>query len=376
MSGIPAPLLKELRETLVECGPFYSHRVLRTIFDDTRLKPWKNRIPEADDVEERVNLFVSKFHNTRNNAGQNVLIIFLQVLHELEEEADECQRLLTDLAIKAAYAFNQELPPMARNNLWRASAVSAGDVLSDGLASFQLPPFDSIAGGLTEPLPAGLSSKVFAESLESLKNEAKADWLSIEFLERGLAATRAVGRVEETKRGIGTAFLVAPNLVLTNAHVVRDLSELTKGGVRFNEGKNGPGQVHYFTEQVASSSVEDLDFALVRLDRPAESPHLALSDERIDENQPANILQFPQRAGKFMQVALRHNTIVHVGEERLYYATDTERGSSGSPVFNDNWQVIGLHRAGMVDDRNRPVPNANQGVPMTAIEPHIRQFLL
>jgi len=72
---------------------------------------------------------------------------------------------------------------------------------------------------------------------------------------------------------------------------------------------------------------------------------------------------------------LRYNLIVRVDPTRLYYVTDTEGGSSGSPVFNDDWCVIALHRAGMVDDAQRLVKNANQGVPLTAIEPLIRPYL-
>lgn len=31
----------------------------------------------------------------------------------------------------------------------------------------------------------------------------------------------------------------------------------------------------------------------------------------------------------------------------LHYRTDTAPGSSGAPVFNDQWQVVALHRAGV-----------------------------
>jgi V8-like Glu-specific endopeptidase len=30
----------------------------------------------------------------------------------------------------------------------------------------------------------------------------------------------------------------------------------------------------------------------------------------------------------------------------VQYTTDTLPGSSGSPVFNDNWEVVALHHAG------------------------------
>jgi endonuclease G len=185
-----------------------------------------------------------------------------------------------------------------------------------------------------------------------------------------------VGRVEHHRRNIGTAFLVAPDLVLTNAHVIKDIPMLEDGGVRFNVELQAKAQWCNFATLVAYSPIEDLDFALVRLKAPAVgAPPVTLSSEAAYPEQPANILQFPVGVGGLMQVALRYNAIVHVDPKRLYYVTDTEEGSSGSPVFNDDWSVIALHRAGIVDDAQRPVKNANQGVPLTAIEPLIRPYL-
>lgn len=50
------------------------------------------------------------------------------------------------------------------------------------------------------------------------------DFLSIEFLERGLLASRSVGRVLVSSgsglKARGTGFLVAPGLLLTNHHVL------------------------------------------------------------------------------------------------------------------------------------------------------------
>src|SRR5262249_23055923 len=39
-----------------------------------------------------------------------------------------------------------------------------------------------------------------------------------------------------------------------------------------------------------------------------------------------------------------------------HYETDTEQGSSGSPVFNDQWEVIALHHSGV------PRTNANNQI--------------
>lgn len=35
----------------------------------------------------------------------------------------------------------------------------------------------------------------------------------------------------------------------------------------------------------------------------------------------------------------------------LYYATDTLKGSSGSPVFSDQWFVVALHRRGVPETK-------------------------
>jgi V8-like Glu-specific endopeptidase len=48
---------------------------------------------------------------------------------------------------------------------------------------------------------------------------------------------------------------------------------------------------------------------------------------------------------------------------RVRYRTNTEKGSSGSPVFNETWELAALHHSG---DRSI-VPVYNQGIPFAAI---------
>jgi hypothetical protein len=376
MNGLPSYLIRELNQTLFKCGPFDSDRDLRAVFEDERIAPWRNDIPEAYDRRQRVTLFVSKFHDRRNILGQSVLVLFLQALHDQAIEEDACHQQLNDLAIKAAVATGSALPPLARNNLWRAATTRVGETPSSELAGYTPLSIEPDPSAQFATLPPGLPIGAFAERLESLKNKERADWLPVNFLEKGLQAAHAVGCVEHHGCRIGTAFLVAPDLVLTNAHVVKEVSELEQGGVRFHVGSQSKPQWRYFAKQVSQSPIDELDFALVQLQATVEGVQPAiLSTEGAWVDQPANILQYPGVAGGMMQVALRHNAIVHVDSTRIYYVTDTEGGSSGSPVFNDAWCVIALHRAGIVDDTQRPVKNANQGVPLTAIEPLICSYL-
>ncbi len=376
MAGLPALLLKELRQTLLECGPFDSDRALAAVFAaDDRLAPWRYNLPEAYGRSDRVSQFVAAFIGRQNRDGQNVLVLFLQALHDQAIEEDACHQRLNDVAIKVAAATGSTLPPLARGNLSRASAASAGEALPSELPGYALPLIEPDRSALVASLPPGLSASTFTERLESLKNKERADWLPVNFLEKGLQAAHAVGRVDYEGDKIGTAFLVAPDLVLTNAHVVAEIPVFEQGKVRFHVDKSTE-QVYYFAKQVAQSSTDQLDFALLQLQSPvADIQPLTLSTEGAWKNQPANILQYPGIAGGGMQVALRYNAIVHVDATRIYYVTDTEGGSSGSPVFNDDWHVIALHRAGIEDDAHRPVKNANQGVPLTAIEPLIRPYL-
>ena len=313
MAGLPALLLKELRQTLLECGPFGSDRALSAVFAaDDRLAPWRYSLPEAYGRSDRVSQFVAAFLNRQNRDGQNVLVLFLQALHDQAIEEDACHQRLNDVAIKVADATGSALPPVARGNLWRASAAreSVGEALPSELPGYDVPPIEPEAGALVASLPPGLSAGAFAERLESLKKKEKADWLPVDFLEKGLLAAHAVGRVDDEGDKIGTAFLVAPDLVLTNAHVVAGIRVFERGKVRFHVGKSTE-RVYYFAKQVAQSSIDQLDFALVQLQSPvADIKPLTLSTEGVWVNQPANILQYPGMAGGGMQVALRHNAIV------------------------------------------------------------------
>src|SRR5262245_56479772 len=125
MTGLPSNLLKGLRDTLLNCGPFDDHQTLVSVFTDDRIAPWRNDIRQASSRRERVDLFVSDFLNRKNRIGQSVLVLFLQVVYDHATDEDYCHQQLNDLAIKVAAALGTALPPLARNNLWRTSAVSA-----------------------------------------------------------------------------------------------------------------------------------------------------------------------------------------------------------------------------------------------------------
>lgn len=192
----------------------------------------------------------------------------------------------------------------------------------------------------------------------------KSDLMAMNYLELGAKVARAVCRVhirEANGRplGFGTGFLIAPTLLLTNHHVLESAEIALQSLVEFNFENDisfMPKPTKIFRLDPARFFYNDrtLDFALVAV-VPQASDNTQLTDfaflkliepsgkAMLDE--PVSIVQHPGGADK--QIALRNNHILSLIDDFIHYETDTLPGSSGSPVFNDQWAVVALHHAGV-----------------------------
>lgn len=184
------------------------------------------------------------------------------------------------------------------------------------------------------------------------------DFLAVSYLAAGVRAARAVGRVvireDGQVAGYGTGSLVSPSLLLTNHHVLpsADVAEGSTVEFSFEDGADGspltPVAVDLDPDRFFLAD-EDLDFALVAMratpEELADFGHNALHEDEGDATvgRFVTIVQHPR--GEKKQIALRENRIVDVLDFFLHYEADTEPGSSGSPVFDDTWQVVALHHA-------------------------------
>jgi endonuclease G len=185
------------------------------------------------------------------------------------------------------------------------------------------------------------------------------DFVGIRYLDAGVAAARAVGRVNIRDaggrlRGYGTGSLVSGSLLLTNHHVLPDTETARSSVIEFNYQDGVDGRpllplVFPFDPDSFFLADEERDFALVAVRAtPAElAPfgfnRLIEAEGKAIIGEFVTIVQHPR--GEKKQVALRENKIVDIPERFLHYAADTEPGSSGSPVFNDQWEVVALHHA-------------------------------
>lgn len=181
----------------------------------------------------------------------------------------------------------------------------------------------------------------------------------VAYLERGMIAARAVCRIVLKNGVMGTGFQVAPGVILTNNHVIE--SAAAAAGARAEFGFETDLADHEVAPSVFRFRPADLFFTSVPLDfsvvafepiaangTPAHFfpvlPTLETSG-KASTGEWLTIVQHPR--GERKQLCVRENQLLERTADYLRYTTDTDPGSSGSPVFNNDWYVVALHHAGV-----------------------------
>ena len=214
---------------------------------------------------------------------------------------------------------------------------------------------------------------------------------SLEWLKTAIERSSAVARLGPNKYvGDGTGFLIdgawiepelaGKPLLITNAHVCSDDPQVqeqfpypvarTELKATFLAAANGrePEEIA-FTRVIASSPPSELDFTLLELDKMpdgAKLPTLCGRSPPVTERGDSrlNIIGHPR--GRDLKVSLQDNKTVKVGEKYVHYRTPTDPGSSGSPVFNQKWELVALHHS------SSAAMHANEGVRIDLIIERIR----
>lgn len=234
------------------------------------------------------------------------------------------------------------------------------------------------------------------------------DLLPINYFLKGLTHAKAIGRItivsaDGREQGWGTGFLISSNILMTNNHVLESKTLAVNSFMEFDyemDQNNKPKTTTVFSLDPNKLFItdENLDFTVVFVNPIAVLGNKPLSDYgfvpiieavgKLKEGDSVSVIQHPK--GNRKSIALRNNRVIGILEDHIQYHTDTEPGSSGSPVFNDQWELVALHHAGVPatdaqgriltksgtvatanDDENDIQWKANEGIRISRIVAHL-----
>lgn len=216
---------------------------------------------------------------------------------------------------------------------------------------------EAVAAGAVAPPTASLAQ------LSQERIIGTSDLFDINYLELAIAVGRAVARIQIGSFN-ATGFLVGPELLITNHHVLENEDDARRAVAQFDYQDNASGELlvrQDYRLNPGKFFVTDkaLDFTIIGVEsvsarsRPLSGyPWLRLIAElgKAEKGDDVNIIQHPR--GGLKQIAFRRNEVIEIPDGKkdfLYYTTDTEPGSSGSPCFNDQWELIALHHSGVAE---------------------------
>ena len=191
--------------------------------------------------------------------------------------------------------------------------------------------------------------------------------------------------------GQGTGFLIGPNLLITNYHVMEDVMRrnIKPKDVRFcfdyktfNDSLVGKPAEYGMSTTVLDdrSPANALDYILIYLDGNPGADlvegHLPRGwlkpvRHRFQSGEPLFIIQHPD-GGPLKFAFDRVNTS---DDFRISYLTNTGDGSSGAPCFNLTWDLVALHQGVVRPDVDPQRPN--RGIPFSRIleQPRVQEAL-
>ncbi|MDP5306666.1 trypsin-like peptidase domain-containing protein [Paracoccus spongiarum] len=312
--------------------------------------------------------------------------------------------VLAQAADYAADAAQRDLfEDMAAQVVARRPAPAGANAAAGSAAAAAVPAQPTAMARLAAAMPSLAGAEVAPEAVIGELDTT----LSVNFLAGGLAAAGSVFKIvvqrhfdgaasftsgDTPDASSGTAWMFRPGIGITNHHVLNARTgtepDAAPGDLRLqaetarliadfrDEADERPGLVLGPGSLIHADKT--LDYALFRVpDELAQRPALGLRRHPIRKTgqqkigDRVNLLQHPM--GRPMRLGFRNNFVVLGNNDMLAYLTDTNRGSSGAPVFDDSWAVAALHVGSQplsvpeFDLMGVTVRRENFGVPVQAI---------
>jgi hypothetical protein len=208
--------------------------------------------------------------------------------------------------------------------------------------------------------PLEVNTELFSQTyrlIDTRNQEKIVDYNNLQrisWLREALRVASTVGRIV-TPSGLGTGWLIGDDLIITNNHVLDHQPDPETYWIEFNYETNWKGETtptdRYNLLKLIKTQSGSLDYSIIKVEgRPGEKyGYNNIKDAKRPSMESSAalypvIVQHP--SGGFKQIALTDNYLKAVKGEICWYTTDTEPGSSGSPVFDQLWRPFALHHAG------------------------------
>jgi tetratricopeptide (TPR) repeat protein len=210
-------------------------------------------------------------------------------------------------------------------------------------------------------------------------------------VKEALRCAGSVAMIMKKFEALGTGFVVHAKdiglgnlgkVVVTNAHVVSDPPQGDAASHKDVQVKFELQHSNVFKVEsvVASLPVDGHDCTVLRLREPIPDSIGALPvgdlPERLEDDLTASVIGHPM--GREISFSFSDARLVgfeafaDAAPQHMHYRSATDFGSSGSPVFNKSWDVIGIHRG--YNAYCRPLNGAagtyaaNEGISLASIK--------
>ena len=198
------------------------------------------------------------------------------------------------------------------------------------------------------------------------------------FIENARIVMNCIGRIKIGSNPVGTGFRVSERLIMTAAHVAEKLTANSSIEFHYYEqadknspaGSNPPEKKVIKLEKKTFCHInEELDYAIVAMANNVTTfsdigiiEHFCLEKKEDLIGFHINIFSHPN--GGHMMASLRKNIAIRQPQKEqfvtlpekvldarklksfpqiIFHEADTDHGSSGAPMFNDDFQLVGIH---------------------------------
>jgi hypothetical protein len=279
--------------------------------------------------------------------------------------------IATELELRLARGEKDSLPTLLGQlfDAPEASPFVYGSLSRQLLEIWQLDPSDPLLVMLGErTLASGTGEVVLPATAEGYEKTFGTEYpIAIDVYLRGVERARSVGIL---LRGgsfpVGTVFalngtdlhpsLAGRVVLVTNEHVIPDPA--IENGTQAAEveahfdapvaGENAGSSAFKGMRAIWHSPRKELDITLLLTDDPAaqQLTGLPVADMLPPVRDGAYVYVVGHPLGGKLQLSIRGNDLIDQDGVVLHYLAPTKEGSSGSPVFDENWNVVGVHHKG------------------------------